>query len=380
MLFSCADKSNIDQPTELLPLNSHYAFTVNWLASTGKGVGSQYLFLRPLVLKKNIITTSRNGVINVINLHTGESTKKIDLHVTISAGLGGNEKTWLVATRGAYVIAIDAKTEKEIWRTRVSSEVLATPVIYQGAVLVRTIDGKIISLDLSNGKLRWQYEHVLPNLTLRGNGALVIFRGHIIAGLASGRILALSPRTGAVLWNVALAVPKGSSEIQRLVDVDGHAELYGRILYAASYQGRMAAIDVERGKFLWARNFSTHTGVTVDSEVIYSTDDNGFIWAMNRFSGATLWKQTKLAHRRVTRPVIIGNYLAVGDYQGYIHLLSRIDGHLVARFQIGQYDQKGWQLASGIIVPPVVISKNKLLIISRGGMAYLLQFHQKNKN
>ncbi len=378
LLGSCADESNVDQPAQLQPFQSNYYLHVGWLASTGKGVGDQYLFLEPLMLKKIAVTTSRNGVINVTSLKTGKVTDDINLNTTISAGVGGDENLWLVVSRDAHVIAIDAKTRKVKWRTRVSSEVLSKPVIYQNMVLIRSIDGKIVSLDKNTGKLRWQYEQAIPNLTLRGTSELVLSRGRIIAGLADGKLVALSPDTGAVIWNVALAVPKGSSEIQRLVDIDGYAELYGRILYAVSFQGRIAAIDVEHGRFLWARNFSSQTGLVVDDKAVYTTDENGFVWALDRYNGATLWKQTALAHRKVTRPTVIGNYLAVGDYDGYIHILSKFDGHFIARYQLGQYDHPGWQLASGIIDPPIVFKKNKLLVITRGGMAYLLELKKRD--
>ncbi len=379
-LASCADESNLDQPTELVPFKTDYYLDVAWLSSTGKGVDDQYLFLEPLVLKDIVVATGREGVVNIINRHTGEFEADIELAEIISAGVGGDEETWLVATREAFVIAIDAKTRTVRWRTRVSSEVLAKPAIYLDTVLVRAIDGKIFSLDKYSGKIRWQYERAIPDLTLRGSSELVLSRGRIIAGLADGRMIALSPDTGEVLWDVALAVPKGSSEIQRLVDIDGRAELYGRILYAASYQGRIVAIDVERGQFLWAKDFSTHTGVSVDEKTLFSSDDNGFIWALDRYNGATIWKQSKLAHRKLTRPTIIGDYIAVGDFEGYIHLMSKFDGHFVARYQLGQFDNLGWELASGIIVAPVVFDETKLLVIARGGISYVLKLHKRDND
>ncbi len=379
-LSACADDDNLDQPTELVPFYSKYYLDVTWLASTGAGVGEQYVFLQPLQLKNIAVTVSRDGIINIINLKTGDFEEEIELDSIISAGIGGNEDVWLVATRDAYVIAIDARGRKQRWRTRVSSEVLARPIIYKDSVIVRTIDGKIISLGLDDGKIRWQYQRAIPDLTLRGTSEPVVSRGRIFAGLADGRLIAISPDNGEVIWDVALAIPTGRSEIQRLVDIDGDAELYGRVLYAASYQGRIAAIDVERGQFLWARDFSTHTGVVVDEKVLYSSDSNGHIWALDRLNGATIWKQDKLAYRKLTRPTIIGDYLAVGDFEGYVHLLSRYDGHFVARYQLGQYDHLGWELATGIIVPPIVKDKDRLVIITRGGILYSLALRENDED
>jgi outer membrane protein assembly factor BamB len=377
-ISACADDDNLDQPAELVPFSSKYYLDVTWHASTGEGAEEQYVFLQPLILKKIAVTVSRNGLLNIISLKTGDFDYEIDLDSVISAGIGGNEDVWLVATRDAYVIAVDAHKRKELWRTRVSSEVLARPIIYKNSVVVRTIDGKILSLDIQNGKILWQYQRAIPDLTLRGTSEPVIARDRIFAGLADGRLIAISPDNGEVIWDVALSIPTGRSEIQRLVDIDGDAQLYGRVLYAASFQGRVAAIDVDRGQFLWARDFSTHTGVILDEKVLYSSDENGHIWALDRLNGATLWKQEKLAHRKLTRPTIIGDYLAVGDFEGYVHLLSRYDGHFIARYQLGQYDDLGWQLGTGIIVPSIVKGSDRLVVITRGGILYSLALRERD--
>ena len=375
---ACADDDNLEQPAELVPFYSKHYLDVSWHASTGAGAEEQYVFLHPLILKDIAVTASRNGVLNIISLKTGGFEEDIELDTVISAGVGGNEDVWLLATRDAYVIAVDGKNRVELWRTRVSSEVLAKPVLYKDTVVVRTVDGKILSLDLQNGKIRWQYQRAIPDLTLRGTSEPVIARDRIFAGLADGRLIAISPEDGAVIWDIALATPTGRSEIQRLIDIDGDAELYGRVLYAASFQGRIAAIDVERGQFLWARDFSTHTGVILDEKVLYSSDDKGNIWALDRLNGATIWKQEKLAYRKLTRPTIIGDYLAVGDFEGYVHLLSRYDGHFIARYQLGQFDHLGWELGTGIIVPPIVKGKDRLVVVTRGGIVYVLALHERD--
>jgi outer membrane protein assembly factor BamB len=378
LISACADDDNLDQPAELQPFESDYYLSVDWLQSTGEGVEEQYVFLHPLILREIAVTSSRDGELNIISLASGDIVADIDLDSTISAGVGGNEDVWLLATRDAHVIAVDAKSREERWRTRVPSEVLARPVIYQDTVIVRTIDGKILSLNIDTGKIRWQYQRAIPDLTLRGTSEPVIARDKIFVGLADGRLIAISPKDGEVIWDVALSVPTGRSEIQRLVDIDGDAELYGRILYAASFQGRIAAIDVDRGQFLWARDFSTHTGVILDSNTLYSSDEHGHVWALDRLNGATVWKQEKLAYRKLTRPTIIGDYLAVGDFEGYVHVLSRYDGHIVARYQLGQYDDLGWEYSAGIIVPPIVFRDNRLVVVSRGGIAYVLSLRQRD--
>lgn len=381
---SCADEDNLNQPEELLAFDSDFYFDVNWHTSIGLGSEAQYVFLKPLILTSKIVTVSRDGRIDVLNKETGEIDNKIELDDTISAGVGGNEKTWLVATKNAYVVAIDGSNNTELWRVRVSSEVLARPLLYKDSVIVRTVDGKILSLNINNGETRWQYQRVIPDLTLRGSSEPVISRDKIFVGLADGRLTAISPDNGEVVWDIALAVPNGRSEIQRLIDIDGVAELYGRVLYAASFQGRVAAINVDRGQFLWARDFSTYSGIALDEKTLYSSGDNGHIWALDRLNGATIWKQEKLAFRKLTRPTVIGDYIAVGDFEGYVHLLSRYDGRFVARYQLGQFDHQGWNHSTGIIVPPIAITStagdDRLVVITRGGIIYTLEVHKRSDN
>lgn len=355
-LFACGDTDNSEPPAELVDFDASVKLKSLWSNSSGEGVERQYLFLEPLVLSDRVVSAGRDGSVIAVSLANGDTLSKVALKTLLSGGVGGDEQLWLVTSRDGEVIAIDAGNGKPRWKTRVPSEVLSRPVLHNDTVLVRTVDGQVVSLDRNSGKIRWSHKQTMPALTLRGSSEPVVSRNHIYVGLESGRLIAISPNDGEVIWDVALTVPQGRSEIQRLVDIDGHAELYGQTLYAASYQGRIAALDTARGRILWSRPFSSHTGVTLDSKVVYSSDDRSHIWALDRFSGATLWKQEKLQARAVTRPVLWGDYLVVGDFEGYIHVLSRFDGHFVARVRVDD----------GVLVAPLVINEH-LLVTSRDG-------------
>lgn len=368
ILVACGDDDNSEPPAELTEFEASAEIELIWSARTSEGIEQQYLFIEPLLLSDKIVTAARDGHISVVDLKNGSIIDEIELEVTLSGGVGGNTDVWLFATRNGEIIAVDGDTHEVSWKVNVPSEVLARPVIYMDAAFVRTVDGQIVSLDLATGKVRWAYQQTKPALTLRGSSSPVITRDRIFVGLANGRLVALSPTEGSIIWDIALAVPKGHSEIQRLVDIDGHAELFGHVLYAASFQGRVAAIDVQRGQFLWARDFSTHTGVTLDSKVLYSTDDRSHIWALDRYNGATLWKQEKLQARNVTRPVLMGDYVVVGDFDGYLHVMSRFDGHFVARIAVGGHDEENVG-ENGILVPPVIDGDN-VLVKTRNGMLH----------
>lgn len=358
LITSCGDDDNSEPPAELTDFKETRHFNKQWSTSTDDSIDQQYLFIEPLLLKDRIVTAGRNGIFNVYKLDNGEKLAKIELDVILSGGIGGNENIWLVGTRNGELIAVSGKDHSILWRTRVPSEILARPIVYKSMAIVRTSDGQILGVDTSTGTIAWSYSQTIPSLTLRGSSSPVLARNYIFAGLENGRVVAMSPIDGEVAWDIALTVSQGRSEIQRIVDIDGKPELYGRILYATSYQGRMAAIDVTRGQFIWARPFSSNTGVSVDENAVFSSDDRSHIWAIDRNNGATLWKQEKLQARSVTRPVLYKDYLIVCDFDGYLHAMSKFDGRFVARTRVD---------SDGILVPPVVVG-DQILVISRDGV------------
>jgi outer membrane protein assembly factor BamB len=363
LITACGDDDNTEPPAELTEFKQTHYLALKWSVSTDDSIEQQYLFIEPLLLKDRIVTAGRNGTLNAYELEDGDELAEIELDIPLSGGVGGSEDVWLVGSRNGELIAVSANSEDILWRTRVPSEILARPVVYnKNIVLVRTADGQILGVELKTGKINWNYSKAIPALTLRGSSPPILSRSHFYTGLESGRLIAMSPIDGEVAWDMALTVPEGRSEIQRLVDIDGKSELYGRVLYAASYHGRIAAIDVTRGQIMWARPFSSNTGVSVGTDAVYSSDDRSHVWALDRNNGATLWKQDKLQARSVTRPVIYKDFLVVGDVEGYVHVMSRFDGRFVARTRVD---------SDGILVTPIV-DGDRLLVLTRSG--YLAAF------
>lgn len=369
LLAACGGSDdNSEPPTALTEFEASKKLQEQWALRTHGAIEQQFLFIEPLLLKDKIITAGRDGVVTVSDIRKGQQLQEIELDTTLSGGVGGDDSLWLLATKNGELIAIEASTGLVKWQVNVPSEVLSRPVMASNSVLVRTVDGQIVSLNRQTGKIRWSYQQTKPALTLRGSGLLIVARDRVYAGMANGRMVALSLDRGEVIWDVAISTPQGHSEIQRLVDIDGHAELFGYVLYVAGYQGRIAAINVQKGQFLWKREFSTYTGVTVDAKAVYSSDERSHVWAMDRFSGATIWKQEKLQARNVTRPVLFGDYLVVGDADGYLHVMSKFDGHFIARVAVGDGDDE-FLGENGVLVPPVV-TDDAIIVSTRDGLLY----------
>lgn len=355
-LISCGAEDNSEPPAELVDFEASVEIEKIWSASVGSGVEQQYLKLFPLMLDQQMIVADREGEVSALSLEDGDEIWSIDLDVVISGGVGGNQNIHFVTTRDGEIIAFD-NTGKVKWRERISSEVLVPAVVEDDLVILRSVDGQISALSIATGKEKWVFKRDVPALTLRGNSQPIVKYGRIYCGLDSGRLVVLDASNGRTIYDVAIAVPKGRSELERVVDIDGDADFYDGQLFMASYQGRVVAIDVRRGQLIWSRNMSTSTGVSVASNGLFSTDARDFLWALDKQNGATLWKQEKLKARQLTKPVAMGDMLVVGDYDGYLHWISQYDGRFIARVDMDD---------AGILVPPVV-KGNTLYAFSREG-------------
>jgi outer membrane protein assembly factor BamB len=239
---------------------------------------------------------------------------------------------------------------------------LAAPRAAGGTVVARTVDGRVYGLDVLDGHRLWSYQSTVPVLTLRGNSAPLLEQGLAVVGLESGKAVALSASDGKVRWEQAIGVSRGRSELERMVDIDANPVSYQGVLYLASFQGRVAALDPDTGNPLWGRDISSYAGLAVDDGHVYVTDDHSEVWALDRLTGASVWKQDGLRGRALTAPAVQGASVLVGDFEGYVHWLSREDGQLQAR----------WRLDSdGIQVGPLVVDDTAYVYGRSGRLASL---------
>ncbi|MEW6353020.1 MAG: outer membrane protein assembly factor BamB [Pseudomonadota bacterium] len=353
-----AGKDNSDPPAPLTALQSGVAVQTLWSARVGAGSDKQYIKLSPIVVGGKAFAADRKGRVSAYDAAGGQQLWSADTKAPISGGPGNGEGLVLVGTSEAEVLALDENTGKEVWRARVSSEVLSAPRAAQGRVVVRTIDGKLFGLNAADGKRVWVYEQTVPALTLRATSAPLLADDKVIGGFASSKLVALSLSEGKLLWETAVAEPRGRTELERLVDISGEPQAQDGVVYVASFQGRIAAVEMDSGRLLWARDMSSYSGVGVDESMVYVTDAQSHVLALDRRDGRTLWKQDKLHARGVTAPAAYGDYVVVGDFEGYLHWLARDDGSFAARVRVDD---------AGIIAAPTV-SDDTLYVSGKGGV------------
>lgn len=356
-------KDNTEPPAPLVNFSPTLTLKTVWTARTGSNVSQDYLRIGPTFHDEQLLITSPQGQVQALNFKDGNRiwTQKLGVPISSSAGVG--ENLILVGSHKGDVVALSATDGKEIWRTQVSSEVLVPPQISQGVIVVRTADGKLFGLTSQNGKQLWVYERsTVPLLTLRGTSTPLVVNDLIIAGFDNGKLAALELHTGKVLWEAPIAVPSGRTELERMIDIDADPLLANKVIYVSSYQGRTVAIDLLQGKLLWERDIFSYVGLGIDDHALYVTDTKSHIWALDRNTGASLWKQTQLQARGLTAPVSIGDYVVVGDKEGYLHWLQRDSGKFSARYRLSHYH---------ILVPPLVVGDSLVAYDSRGQLVVL---------
>ncbi len=340
-----------------LPANEAKANArVDWQVAMGGKGGFGF---SPAVRKDVIYAASPDGTIISVDPATGKQNWRISAERKLSAGVGAGPNSVVVGTDKADVFAFD-KNGKPLWSGKVSSEVAGPPTAAEGLVVVWSLDGKIFGLAEADGSRKWAYQRTTPPLTVRRFAGGVTSRGGLFTGTAGGKLLALDLATGVLGWEASVATPKGATELERIADVTSLPIVEERQVCAAAYQGRVACFELVRGTVTWSRDFSSLTGIAMDNRFLFLTSDDGAVHALDKTTGASAWKQDKLAARFPSGPAIIGDYLGIVDIEGYLHLLDRNDGSLVGRIAtdgaaaISQPQANGtaivWQSAAGNLI------------------------------
>ncbi len=327
-------EDNSIPPTELTEFSETAQVHALWSKSTGVGLNEAFVNLQPAISDDSIFTVDREGQLSSIS-RAGNINWQIELDMTITGGVGFGQELLIVGNNRGEIIVLDAQDGSLKWKKSLSSVMLSAPLLQDDVLIVRTGDGRIYGLSTDDGKQIWVYDRGVPVLTLRGNSSPIIGgRELVFTGFDSGKVAAIGVKHGRLLWEANASVPRGRSDLERLVDIDANMLLIGRVLYVVTYQGRIVAIDALEGEVLWAKEMSSYAGITADGQYIFVTDSDSNLWAVDRVSGNMLWKQDKLAYRKLTAPVAIGDYILVGDFEGYVHLISQDDGALVGRKKI----------------------------------------------
>ena len=318
--------------------------------------GDRQAGLRAAVDGDSVFLANPNGRVVALGLDKGKMRWSTKLDISISGGVGTGEGLVMVGGLNGDVVALDRRDGSQVWRAKVSSEVMAPPEAAGGIAVVRTIDGAVTGLSTGLGESEWTVRHEVPSLTLRGSGPPLLYQGVAVMGFADGKLGAVRMSDGAMLWQVPVSRPTGTNEVERMIDVDAMPVLSGNELFAVAYHGSVTAYSLGVNQVMWSKEMSSHTDFAVDQDNLYISDSGGRVHALDRKTGADVWVQERMLRRRLSGAAVMGSYVLVGDYEGYLYVLNKSDGTLAGRSHFG----------SQIAQQPLVLGDRALVLTEDG--------------
>lgn len=333
---SKTNRENVEPPVELSDIDDPLPIDRLWSNSIGDGEGKLGLRQAVIADADRVYAAGVDGKVSAYEAANGREAWEVETDLRLSGGPGFGEGTLVVGSLDGQVIALNPDDGSERWRAEVSSEVISRPAIGRGLAVVRVNDGRVFAFSITDGSRRWVYDRGLPSLTLRGNAAPVIAGDNVIVGYDSGAVVALKLLDGAQVWEQVVAQGEGRNELDRMVDIDGEIIVDGSEVFVASFNGQVVALDIGSGRPLWNREMSVFTGLSLAGDKLLVSDKAATVWALDRRSGAAVWRQDGLAHRWLTTPAVVGEHVAVGDLEGYVHWLSLETGDIAGRERVGR--------------------------------------------
>ena len=349
-----------------------------WRAKIGSGLGRKYLRMKPAVVADRIYLADAYGLVEARDRFTGARLWAVRIGqpdrgpiyrvwdrrdpAFVTGGVGAGEGLVLVGTTHGEVVALDAGDGNELWRSAVTSEVLAPPVAAGDVVIAQTGNGRLLALEAEDGAARWSFDTQVPILSLRGTATPIVDSGAVFAGFATGKVGAVDLDTGAPIWEQRIMLPQGRSELDRVVDVDSTPVTERGLLFCVGYQGRLKAIRVQNGAVLWERDASSFLDLAQGYGNVYVVTEDDAIMAVNQLTSAVVWEQEALKHRQLTSPVAFDNYVLVGDSDGYMHVLAQSDGRFMGRGRL-----------SGDLRSPMIEADDIIYIVTNDGTVEALK-------
>ncbi|WP_440053843.1 outer membrane protein assembly factor BamB [Pseudoalteromonas sp. T1lg65] len=369
-LTGCSSNDEDKEELKLPEIVNQFEADIVWQESVADGVEHYFSRLTPTAYQDTIYAAAREGQVTAFDAQTGKEKWRVDVRKNVafwpwedsdSAKLSGGitqafGKLYIGSEHGE-VIALDRENGEIVWRKSVPGEALSAPAAGDGLVYVNLGSGKLVALHPDTGEERWRYEQEVPALTLRGLSSPTSANGGVLVGEESGKLTAVIAENGFTAWSTDVALAKGASEFERLVDVDTKPLVSGAYIYSIAYNGKLVAIDVRSGNVVWDREYSSYRDLSLDLDTIYLVDSDGVLYALDKNTGIERWTQSSLRGWYLTAPTAAGDYVVVGDQEGNLHWLNKANGELVSRTEMD---------SSGFYIEPIVVD-GKLYTYTRDG-------------
>ena len=313
----------------------------------------------PLVVNvtgNQIAVAGSDGTVAMLDAATGRDLWRAGVGAPIAAGVGSDGKVAAVVTRANEVVAL--ADGKVLWREKLPAQAYTAPLVAGNRVFVLAADRSVVAFDGQSGKRLWNQSRPGEPLVLRQAGVLLAVGDTLVAG-QGGRMSGLNPSNGSIRWEAPIATPRGTNDVERLVDLVGRASRVGNSVCARAFSASVGCVDAGRGTVAWTKPANGGEGVSGDDRFVIGTESDGRVIAWRRDNGDRAWVHDKLLYRGLSTPLVVGSSVAIGDSTGLLHVLSRDDGSLRTRVNTD---------GSGVAAAPVVAGTTLVVVTRSGGV------------
>jgi outer membrane protein assembly factor BamB len=352
ILSGCFGGASKLQPAELQPVTALVAARQSWTTR----IGQVNFPLEVNVSGHNVAVASSDGTVAVLDAQTGRDVWRVALNTPIAAGVGSDGKVVAVVTKANEVVAL--RDGHELWRQKLSAQAFTAPFVAGARVFVLAADRSVNAFDGQTGRKLWAQQRPNEPLVLRQSGVMLAVGDTLVVGL-SGRLAGLNPSNGSIRWEAPIASPRGINDVERLVDLVGRVSRDGDNVCARAFQASIGCVNAARGSLLWTKPANGVQGIHGDDRLLFGTEADGTVIAWRRTDGERAWSTDRLRYRSLTAPLVVGRSVAIGDFTGFIHLLSREDGSLLNRLPTD---------GSAIAADPVLASNTLIAVTHNGGV------------
>jgi outer membrane protein assembly factor BamB len=366
-LLACSSLSDDEDKDIVAPLVELPEGAIKLDDAWSRGLGDQgdealSLAITPAIDGGTIYAANADGRVLAISRADGDVRWKTHLDAPIISAVGAGSGLVIVSSNAGVIHALDAVSGEQKWTAQASSEVLAAAVTDGDVVIVQAVNSQVQAFDAATGKLRWSYSASQAVLSLRGNSAPVIRDGFVYLAFDTGKIAALDAKSGVMRWEQRFVIPEGRSELERVIDVQGDPLVTDSDVVVGCYQGAVISVERERGQPQWGEKASVLRSMAEGDGSVFIVEGGDVLRAMRMSTGREAWKSDVFAGRHLSAPAVIGEYVAVADKEGYIHLLSQSDGRYAGRYKVGGDGVRNNLLSDG----------STLYVLTNSGKLYAL--------
>jgi outer membrane protein assembly factor BamB len=344
--------SDKPKPSPLESITPQIAGRQMWNAS----VDTLPFTLMPTARGDAFVVAGGDGTVRALAADSGRELWRGNAGARLSAGVGSDGRFAAVVTRDNELVVLDGGTVK--WRTRLGSLVATAPLVAGERVFVMGVDRVVQAYDVQDGRYLWVLRRAGEPLTLAQPGVVAAFKNTLLVGQGQ-RLTGLDPTTGSVRWEVALANPRGTNEVERVADLVGPASRAGDTVCARSFQSAVGCADAQRGALLWTKTVGGAEPIGADAGLVAAADGSGRITAWRTDNGDLAWTAEQLLHRGLSGLLVIGKTVVVGDFEGQVHFLDRGNGKTLLRLPTD---------GSQVIGAPLALGTTILVTTRKGGL------------